>query len=188
MPNLLTVDDSTFAGGIGNWTPQRCTLASVATPSSPDGNRTLRLTKSSTIGSMSGFILEGIYSTFVGQHHSLEFDYMVPATNGGIGQVVCRAAIATYALTGAGSVEADLNSAPFSPGAGWLHLAIPDFVVAVPGAVWVGLEIRFTPVLNTTPHRFVTGDLAYIADVALMEGVDVASGGWGVGLVRMGGN
>lgn len=191
MPNILTVDDATFAGGTGNWTPQVAlpitALSTATTPASPDGNNICRLQNTGS-GTFAGAeIPRGIYPVAVGDAVSMEVNFSVPATNTGTGLLFCRIAVIIYETNPAvaGVEQAFATSAPFNPGDGWHHLVIPEFAVGtVAGAppVGVGIQVTFGD-WSGAGAGILTGDYAYFSDVELNG---AAVGGWGVGMVRMG--
>lgn len=195
MPNVLTINDSTFATGVGNWVTDPSSvptaIAAVSPPTSPDGNRVAQLTRTGTPpgnGNVVAFIPKAIYPIATGDQVSMEVAYSAPATNAGTGTLACQITVVIYeANLAAGGVGFSVTSAPFTKGDGWHQLVRPEFTVGTPNgnpAAWVGCQVRFFP---WTGQGILVGDVAYFSDVFL--GVPtVATGGWGVGMVRMGGN
>lgn len=195
MPNMLTTDDATFAGGIGNWVPLfgvPTSLSSVTTPTSPDGNNVCRMQRTGTPpgnGNVFAEIPRGIYPVGPGDQVSMEVAYSAPGSNAGTGTLFCQIGVILYPANpiSAGTGVATVTSAPFTKGDGWHEVVIPEFTVpsligGVP-PVWVGCSVRVGPWTGT---GVVVGDVAYFSDVLL--GLPVVGGGWGVGMVRMGAN
>lgn len=189
MANMLSVDDATFAGGLGNWTtvPSVDTaLSTASTPTSPDGNNICRLQRTTSGTFVAAQIPRGIYPISLGDPLSMEVNYGVPATNTGTGLLFCQISVVIYEANpaAAGTGQGLATSAPFNPGDGWHHLAIPEFNAGLVGGTppaWVGISVTFGD-WSGAGAGIRNGDYAYFSDVLLGT---VVVGGWGVGFVRM---
>jgi hypothetical protein len=188
MPNVLTTDDSTFAGGVGNWDPQiNTSLSTTASPTSPDGNNVLVLTQidDTSFNAVQAQIPQAIYPTTDGQHWTAAVDVNVPTPHAGLGTLWAFLTVFIYSAAHPGGFGEAGALVELDAGSGWHHLSIADFAVTGPGATSIALDVRVLPPEFVGGVAFVDGDVAYVGDVVLST---TTLGGWGVGQIRMGGN